>query len=390
MKILISTDEYEYQINGVTNSVVALRDELRKLGHDVRILALSPNNKSFIKNNDYYISSIHVPIYPDARFSFKWNDKLLKKIIEWNPDIVHIQTEFSSRILANKVIKKHNIPYVMTCHGMYEDYIKYFCPIKKIGKVIIKKLSNKFYNSCKTLIVPSKKLKDKEEEYKIKCPIEIIPTGIELDKYQKKISTKEKKQILKKLNLDDCNKYIVTVCRLDVEKNIDEILDYMPDLLEKDKEIKFIIVGDGPYRKNLKNKVKKLKLNDNVIFTGMIKPNEVYKYYQLGNIFVCASTSESQGLTYIEALANRLPMVCKKDECLEDIIDNGINGFIFENKNEFIESIIKILNDKKLEEKMGKISFKKSNNFSKEEFGLKMERLYKKILDENKLLCIKE
>lgn len=131
-------------------------------------------------------------------------------------------------------------------------------------------------------------------------------------------------------------------------------------------------------------------MNDNVIFTGMIKPNEVYKYYQLGNIFVCASTSESQGLTYIEALANRLPMVCKKDECLEDIIDNGINGFIFENKNEFIESIIKILNDKKLEEKMGKISFKKSNNFSKEEFGLKMERLYKKILDENKLLCIKE
>lgn len=65
---------------------------------------------------------------------------------------------------------------------------------------------------------------------------------------------------MKKLNLDDCNKYIVTVCRLGVEKNIDEILDYMPDLLEKDKEIKFIIVGDGPYRKNLKNKVKKLKL----------------------------------------------------------------------------------------------------------------------------------
>lgn len=384
MKILISTDEYEYQINGVTNSVVALRDELRKLGHEVRILALSPNNKSFVKNNDYYISSIHVPIYPDARFSFKWHDKLLKDIVKWHPDIVHVQTEFSSRILANKVIKKLKIPYVMTCHGMYEDYIKYFCPSKKIGKFIIKKLSNKFYNSSKTLVVPSKKLKSKEEEYKIKCPIEIIPTGIELNKYQKRLSIKEKQQILKQLNLEDSNKYIVTVCRLGVEKNIDEILDYMPDLLKKDKQIKFIIVGDGPYKKNLKNKVNKLNLNNNVIFTGMIKTDEVYKYYQLGNIFVCASTSESQGLTYVEALANGLPMVCKKDECLEEIIDNGVNGFIFENRDEFINSILKIINDKKLEEKMGKISFEKSNNFNKKEFGLKIEKLYKKILEENK------
>ena len=244
MKILISTDEYEYQINGVTNSVVALRDELRKLGHDVRVLALSPNHKSYFKNNDYYISSVHVPIYPDARFSFKWNDKLLNDIVEWKPDIVHVQTEFSSRILANKVIRKLNVPFVMTCHGMYEDYIKYFCPSKKIGKKIIKRLSNKYYNSSKTLVVPSNKLKVKEIEYKIKCPIEIIPTGIELSKYQKKLSIKEKNEILDKLNLKNTNKYIVTVCRLGVEKNIDEILEYLPDLIKIDNEIKFIIVGD--------------------------------------------------------------------------------------------------------------------------------------------------
>ena len=381
MKILISTDEYEYQINGVTNSVVALRDELRNLGHDVRVLALSPTRKSYFKNNDYYISSVHVPIYPDARFSFKWHDKLLDDIIEWKPDIVHVQTEFSSRILANKVISKLNVPYVMTCHGMYEDYIKYFCPSKKVGKKIIKKLSNKYYNSSNTLVVPSKKLKDKEEEYKIKCPIEIIPTGIELSKYQKKLSLNEKKKILKELNLKDTNKYIVTVCRLGVEKNIDEILDYLPELIEKDNEIKFIIVGDGPYKKKLMKKVKKNNLDNNVIFTGMIKPEDVYKYYQLGNIFVCASTSETQGLTYVEALACGLPMVCKKDECLEGVIENGVNGFIFNNKKEFCDGIIKILSNKELEKEMGKISFEKSNNFSKKEFGLTMERLYKKILD---------
>ena len=383
MKILISTDEYEYQINGVTNSVVALRDELRNLGHDVRVLALSPNHKSYFKNNDYYISSIHVPIYPDARFSFKWNDKLLDDIVVWKPDIVHVQTEFSSRILANKIIKKLNVPFVMTCHGLYEDYIKYFCPSKKIGKKIIKKLSNKYYNLSETLVVPSKKLKVKEEEYQIRCPIEIIPTGIELRKYQKKLAIKEKKEILKMLNLKDTNKYIVTVCRLGVEKNIDEILEYLPDLLNKDNEIKFIIVGDGPYKKKLMKKVKENNLDGNVIFTGMIQPNDVYKYYQLGNVFVCASTSETQGLTYVEALACGLPMVCKKDECLEGIIENGVNGFIFTNKKEFIDAVLKIISDRKIETEMGKISFAKSNNFSKKKFGLAMEKLYKKVLDKN-------
>lgn len=384
MKILISTDEYEYQINGVTNSVVALRDELRNLGHDVRVLALSPNHKSYFKNSDYYISSIHVPIYPDARFSFKWHDKLLKDIIAWKPDIVHVQTEFSSRILANKIIKKLDVPFVMTCHGMYEDYIKYFCPSKKIGKRIIKRLSNKYYNSSKTLVVPSNKLKVKEDEYQIKCPIEIIPTGIELSKYQKKLSIKEKNELLKRLNLKNANKYIVTVCRLGVEKNIDEILEYLPDLIKIDNDIKYIIVGDGPYKKKLIKKVEKFNLDSNVIFTGMIQPDDVYKYYQLGNVFVCASTSETQGLTYVEALACGLPMVCKKDECLDGIIENGVNGFVFNNKQEFIDAILKILSNRKLEKEMGKISFEKSNKFSKEVFGLTMEKLYKKILDENK------
>ena len=156
-------------------------------------------------------------------------------------------------------------------------------------------------------------------------------------------------------------------------------------MLDIDKEIKFIIVGDGPYKSKLVKKVRKMNLQNNVVFTGMIPSDQVYKYYQLGNIFVCASTSESQGLTYIEALANRMPMVCKKDECLNEVIDDGVNGFVFEKKQDFIKYIISILNDKSLANKMGKKSFEKSRNFSKEEFGIKMEKLYISIVENNKI-----
>ena len=117
MKILISSDVYEYQTTGATNSIVTLRDELRKRGHDVRMLVLSPNNKSYFQDDAYYIASKPIPIYPGARISLKKHDKLIDEIIKWQPDIVHAQSEFSSKILVNRVIKQLHIPFVMTCRS---------------------------------------------------------------------------------------------------------------------------------------------------------------------------------------------------------------------------------------------------------------------------------
>ena len=239
---------------------------------------------------------------------------------------------------------------------------------------MIKYCSKKYYNPSKTLVVPSEKLKKIEETYGVECPIQIIPTGIDLAKYQKKISKKEKVKLLTELGLADSGKYLVTVCRLAVEKNLDELISYMPDLLAKDNEIKLIIVGDGPYRKKLEKTVAKMRLQENVIFAGMVAFDDVYKYYQLGNVFVCASTSESQGLTYIEALAARLPLACRKDECLNEIILPGKNGYIFSYKKEYIEGVLKILDNKALVEKMGKKSFELSDNFGREKFGKRLRR----------------
>ena len=379
MKILITTDTYIYQTSGATNSIVALKNELRKLGHDARVLSLSPNNKSFEKDDDYFIASSPALIYPGARISLRTHSKIIKDIISWRPDIVHLQSEFSSRILANKIIHTLKIPFIYTCHALYEDYTQYFCPSKKLGRAIIKHASNKYYSSSSALVVPSKKLEKVEKDYGIKCPIEVIPTGIDLTKYQRKLTAKDKKQILSELKLPDTNKCLVAVSRLAKEKNIDELLDYLPNLLSRDDKIKLIFVGDGPYRKKLENKVAKMRLQKSVVFTGMIPSDQVYKYYQLG-IFVCASTSETQGLTYVEALASGVPMVCREDACLEGVITDSENGFIYRNEEDFSDSIIKIINNPTLAKEMGKKSFEKSTAFGKEEFGKRIEKLYRKVL----------
>ena len=86
------------------------------------------------------------------------------------------------------------------------------------------------------------------------------------------------------------------------------------------------------FLKNIQN----LNIEDKVIFTGMVSPKVVALYYQAGDIFVNFSTTETQGLTYIEALASGVPLLVKYDDNLEDVIINGQNGYSFTDDNEFI------------------------------------------------------
>lgn len=380
MKILLTSDMYENQINGVSGSVITLRDELRKKGHDVRVLTLSKDSESKMEKTDYLIGSFPVPFYPDTRQTLHFKDKLIKEIIKWNPDIVHIQTEFSIGKIAKKIAKACNSPIINTSHTLYEDYTGYIIPSKRLGRIIARKFTRSSYADSKAVIAPSDKIKNLLTKYGISAPIYIIPTGIDLDRFKKKVHLIEKSTLKAKLNIPNKAKVIVSIGRIAKEKNLDEIIDFMPDLIDKDKNIILLIGGDGPYKKQIELKVKKLGIEKYVRFTGMIPPKYTYKYYQLGDLFVCASTSETQGITYIEALACSLPLVCRYDKCLDGVIESGKNGYTYNNKQEYIKYIDKILHNPLLHHKLKNNALTSSKKFSKEKFGDDVEKLYKEVL----------
>ena len=381
MKILLTSDTYENQINGVSCSVITLRDELRKKGHDVRVLTLSKDSESKMVKTDYLIGSFPVPFYPDIRQTLKFKDKIIKDIISWNPDIVHIQTEFSIGKIGKKVAKKCNAPIINTCHTFYEDYTGYIIPSKKIGKAIAKKALRKSYKESSAIITPSLKIKDVLNSYGIDNPMSIIPTGIDLERFYKKVSTFEKAKLKAELNIPSKAKVIVSIGRLAKEKNLDEIIDYLPDLVKKDNNIIFLIGGDGPYRKKLEQRVSNLNMDKYVRFVGMISPKNTYKYYQLGDVFVCASTSETQGITYIEAMACGIPLVCRYDRCLDGVIENDYNGYMYKTKKEYIKYVHDVLNKKLLHHKLKKNAVEASKKYSKENFANTVEELYLNILN---------
>ncbi|WP_296885053.1 glycosyltransferase [uncultured Methanobrevibacter sp.] len=375
MKILITSDTYENQICGVYVSITTLKDQLIKQGHDVRLLTLSKDHKSKIVNNDYYIGSFSL-YRIDFRQSIKFNDKIIDEIISWNPDLIHVQTEWFCGKISKKISKKTNCPYINTCHTSWEDFTSGLIPTKILRRIISKRIVKKCYNESYGIIAPSEKMISYLKKININLPTYIIPTGIDLERFNQKLSPEKENKLKSELNLNDNSKILVYLGRIAKEKNIEELIEFLPDLILKDKDIILLICGEGPDLNHLKNKITKMGMQKHVRFTGVIHPKETYKYYKLGKIFVSASTCETQGITYIEALASSLPIVCRYDESLDDVIENGYNGFTYTNKQEYIDHILKILNMDEEYSILKDNALKASQKFSKETFGKDIESVY--------------
>ncbi|WP_160671445.1 glycosyltransferase family 4 protein [Clostridium sp. C8-1-8] len=380
MKILITTDTYFPMINGVVASVTNLYNELKLKGHKVKILTLSNDRKETVRGDIYYLKSIGIGVYPDARIKFPLHNRLIGEIIRWNPDIIHSQTEFSMMLVSKYISNKLNIPIIHTYHTMYEDYLGYVLG----GRLITKNTSAKFIrmllNSLDSVIAPTQKAKDSLLSYGVNTSINVIPTGINLKRFKKELLNDEKKRIKKNLNIREDDRVIAYVGRIGQEKNISEIIDFMRDLITVNKKIKLIIVGGGPYLEKLKCEVTYKGIEKNVIFTGMIRSEEVYKYYKIAEIFVTASSSETQGLTYIEALSSGCPVVCKYDTCIDGVIEQGKNGFAYRGRKEYTYYINKILNDHDLRYNMKQSALIKADEYSSEIFCNKVLEEYYRVL----------
>ncbi len=344
MKILITTEFYKPTINGVVISCLNLKEELTKLGHQVKVLTLSETGVSFTKDDDVYIASIDAKIiYPGARFTLALsNNKYIKDIISWGPDIIHSQSEFSTFHIARHIAKKLNIPIIHTYHTIYEDYTHYISPVKVWGRAMAVRFTNLVLKKVDCVIAPTNKVENLLKSYGVQKDIKVIPTGIEISEnnsLDKTLSIKEK------LGIIDSEKVLISIGRLGKEKNHKELLEYVQKLDRKD--IKLLIVGDGPYRESLEKTVVELGIEKQVIFTGMISHDMINDYYKLGDVFVSASNSETQGLTYFESLANGIPVLCRKDDCVKNVICDGVNGWQYEEYEEFKNYLNAMFEDNK-------------------------------------------
>lgn len=376
MKILITSDWYTPAVNGVVTSVKNLRRELERRGHEVRILTLSQNRHSREKDGVTYLGSIAAGlVYPGARLRTALAGKQVRELIAWRPDVVHSQCEFSTFFLARRIAEELNIPLIHTYHTVYEDYTHYFSPSVRFGKRAAALFSRWVAARTDCLIAPTGKVRYLLQGYGIPQPVFVVPSGIDLTPFSGETDPWRTAVLRASLNIPANRTVLVSVGRLAEEKNIDELLRCRAAL--RDAPITLLLVGDGPDRQRLEQEAGNLGLAEpDVVFAGMVPPEQVADWYRLGDLFVSASTSETQGLTYIEALAAGVPALCRADPCLTGVLRSGENGWQYRDEADFLAKLNAFLSQPHHRERMSRCARASAENFSARLFAQRMETIY--------------
>ena len=383
MKILLASDVYKYSMNGAAGVVINLADELRSLGHDVKVLTMSDSKDGFQKGDDYYLPSYATPAYPDLRQSLVRRHPYIEEIKEWRPEVIHLHTEGSAARIARSIAKAVGAPIVMTMHTDYAKFAFHEYSEIALVKGLCTVLTAFFYHGAAAMTTPSKKAEELLKSYKYKNPVYVIPNGLKLERFQKDYLEGERAALFDHLHIPDNKKTFVCVSRLSAEKNIEELLDCFALLVQKEPDAHLLLVGDGPDMNNLVKRSEKNGLTKNVLFTGRMPQDELYRYYKAGIAFLSASTFEMNSLTYLEALACGLPLICRDDPCLEGVLDDGKNGFAYRTPEDFVEKCELLINDPDMQAEFARVSLERSEEYSDRNCALRMLKLYEFVTEKD-------
>ena len=347
MRIAIFSDTYYPQINGVATATYTLANVLKAKGNDVLVVTVGLEGQKKLTFEDGVVS---IPgIVANKLYSYTiisiFSSKAYKIVKNFAPEVVHIQTEMGAGIFGRIVASSLKVPLIYTYHTMYEDYTYYVTkgikPIDGIAKSMVASLSTLIGDSTTEFTTTSYKTKKALRRYGVKKYINVIPNGLNLDMFDVKNLDKTKlEELKKKLGIED--KFTILILgRLAKEKSNDVVLKYVRKYLDKyeDKDISILVVGDGPDKPNLEALAKELKLDDITTFVGKVDHKLVPYYYNISSLYVSASTSETQGLTFNEAMASKVVVMARYDDNLVEAIIDRKTGFFFKDEASFVKTL---------------------------------------------------
>ncbi|MFA6193307.1 MAG: glycosyltransferase [Parcubacteria group bacterium] len=353
MRIAIFTNNYLPNPYGVSGSVESFRKEFEKLGHEVYIFA--PHWR------DYHDKNPNVFRYPSISIRLKkikyplpvlYSRKISKILENFKIDIVHSQHPNLLGSVAMKWAKKKSIPIIFTWHTLYDQYTHFFSfiPEKFAAWWAIRNAKN-YANKCDQIVVPTPSVGEIIKKWGVtRKNITAIPTGVEEDQF----AAPDRESIRKKYEIKSDEILLFVMTRLTEEKNMEFLLDAALNILQKNSSAKLMICGDGNLKNTLERKVLDAGLGEKVIFPGIVSNREKKDYYAVGDIFVYASKSETQGMVLTEAMYAGLPIVAVRATGVKDIVENNKTGFLVgENKQEFSGAVQKLIDDEDLRKKFG-------------------------------------
>ncbi|OQY10624.1 MAG: hypothetical protein B6I28_00685 [Fusobacteriia bacterium 4572_132] len=372
MKIALFSDTITEGYGGVTVYVRNLALFLHEQGNDVKIFVW--NSKEIKEEEKKFCAR-----FPSFNIIKKVNGKagfspikMINRIRKFNPDIIHNHSQFTMGVHAIFISKLLNVPLLNHYHTYLEQQLNYFPKAlrktKKITIPMIRGWTTKFFDSSDIVIVPTEIIKKYLLEIGVRKRIEVLPFGINLDKF-KFAKTENSKFTL------------LHVGRLTKEKKVEELL-YSFEKFSKDKKVTLLIIGDGPEKERLIDLVNELKIDDKVLFKGWISGEKLPQLYNSADVFITLSEMETFGIVVLEAMACGLPVIGANALAIPELVKQGKNGFLVDSKNRIdVANKINILyEDKELRKKMAEESLKYSKEYSKKKVFNKLEKIYASLI----------
>jgi glycosyltransferase involved in cell wall biosynthesis len=376
MRIAIVTDQYLPMLSGLVDSVEALATQLRGDGNEVRIYAprvsgAQPDARVF-RFPSWALPGSGGGVVLNFPFG------ALRDMRAFKPDVIHTHLFGAAGFLAWRAARRLGVPLVGTDHTSPADYLHYLYLGFQPFIFLARSFASWFYGRCALVTAPSQHILDELYDYGMrKTPMEVISNPIMLDLFR---PLPNKPELKKKHAIGE--RAVLVFGRVAAEKNLDFAIDIFKDLSAK-AEAQLMVVGDGPYRGMLEEKIAVSGLKDKVTFLGIVRGETLVEILNAAEVCLVTSVSEIQPLTTLQAMAAQIPVVGARAGGLPECIIDGDTGYLVDPKNKtmFVERLRQLLDDQPLRENFGIAARKAVESYSPEQIARRFTAVYRKAID---------
>lgn len=262
---------------------------------------------------------------------------VLAALKDFEPDIIHAHHPFLLGDTALVLSASQNVPLVFTHHTMYEQYTHYVPGDSPAMQRFVIELSTGFANLCDRVFAPSESIAAVLKNRHVVTPIEVVPTGVEVERF----SRGDGARFRKKLNLPNNAWVVGHLGRLAPEKNLEFLARAVSEFCRTNENAHFLLIGTGPSKKVVKNLFDQQGLSNRLHALGVLQTQDVVDAYHAMDVFAFASKSETQGMVLTEAMAAGLPVVAIDAPGVREVVKDKQNGRLLpkENLDEFVDAL---------------------------------------------------
>lgn len=389
LRIAIFSDNFYPEISGIVDSITTTAKELASRGHYVRFCVPRYSAANFKKagkdfteiNLGENISIDRLPAIPvptstkQGRFAIPLSS-YAKSLAAFKPDVIHTQLFFGAGLEALMVKRKLHVPLLGTNHTAISEFVKQ-TPIgfPAVERAMLKYVSW-YYNHCEFVTAPSQSVFTEMEQYGFRKPHQVLSNPIDTDTFSPIKTSEEREALQREFKLSDFA--IIYAGRLAPEKNIDVVLRAVAEAKTVIPNISFALAGHGAAETELKKLTQTLGLEKIVTFTGTLNAATLAKLYRAGNVFAIASTSETQSMVLMQAMASGIPVVGVNARALPEYI-RPENGYIVApgDFKHMAKNFITLAQDRSKAEAMGRAGRTHALQFSTKAIADAWENIYR-------------